>query len=312
MRLIAVITALSVLACAAQARRPTHPDLSGTWTHASYTWLQRPAALKSLVITPAEAEAYEAPRRALNGELNDPHDELGQAASEFPEGGPGLARIDGEIRSSWIVDPADGRIPWTPAARERSLRFLDRSAAADYAGVETRETDERCLTANGGGAPLLNTHDGNLLVIVQTPDTVAIVSEKNHDARIIHIAPPGGPTEPADSELPTWFGHSIGHWEGSTLVVITTRLRPGLTKQMDDLMFSDRTRVVERFTRSGPRKIRYQFEVTDPTLFTQTWRGDMVIRASDTPMFEYACHEGNYSLPGILAGARQADEQQAR
>jgi hypothetical protein len=287
MRPVAVALALLALAGFAPADPLAPPDLSGTWTHASYTWLQRPEALKTLVITPAEAEAYEAPRRALNGELADPvHDELGQATSEFPEGGPGLARIDGEIRSSWIIDPADGRIPWTEAARVRARRFLDRSQPEDFANVEAREADERCLTANGGGAPLLNTHDGNLLVIVQTPDSVVLVSEKNHDARIVRIARPGEPLEPAASDLPGWFGRSVGHWEGPTLVVITTRLRAGLTKQMDDLMFSDQTRVVERFTRSSPGEIRYRFEVTDPTLFAQTWRGDMVIRASDTPMYE--------------------------
>ena len=314
MRRAVMIASLLGLALthAAQARPPARPDLSGTWTHASYTWLQRPKALKSLVVTPDEAEAFEAPRRALNGEVNDPHDELGQAASEFPEGGPGLARIDGQIRSSWIVDPPDGRIPWTAAARARSRLFLDRSRPEDYADVEGRETDERCLMANGGGAPLLNTHDGNLISIVQTSANVVIVSEKNHDARVVRIAPPGAPLEPGASELPAWFGQSVGHWEGATLVVVTTRLRPGLTKQMDDLMFSDQTRVVERFTRSGPKEIRYQFEITDPTLFTQTWRGELVMRASEGRMYEYACHEGNYSLPGILSGARQAEAKGGR
>jgi len=100
----------------------------------------------------------------------------------------------------------------------------------------------------------------------------------------------------------------VGHWEGATLVVVTTDLRPGLTKVSDELKLSDHARVVERFTRTGPREISYLFEVSDPTLFTQTWRGEMVFRPAEGPLYEYACHEGNYSLPSILAAARQGNQ----
>ena len=137
-------------------------------------------------MTPAEAEAFEAPRRALNGDLLDPHDALGQATSEFPDQGPGLARIRGEIRSSWIVDPADGKVPWTKEALSRRPSGGDEPPEA-FDNVETRPTDERCLTASGAGAPILNSHDTNLIQIVQTRDCVVIVSEKNHDARIVRI-----------------------------------------------------------------------------------------------------------------------------
>jgi hypothetical protein len=169
--------------------------------------------------------------------------------------------------------------------------------------VEQRPTDERCLTAGGSGAPLLNTHDANVLQIVQTPDSLAIVTENNHEVRVIRI---GAARRP---EPPRWFGVSIGHWEGATLVAETTGLRPGVTKLNDDLSLSDRSRVTERFTRTGPKEISYLFQVEDPTLFTQVWRGEMVLRSSEGRIYEYACHEGNYSLPGILAAARQADRK---
>ena len=282
-------------------------DLTGTWTNAWYTWLQRPKTLKSLVLTPAEAEAYEAPRRRLRGELAAKEDVLGQNESEFPDNGPGLARIGGQIRSSWITDPADGRVPWTEAARKRYYIGVDEPE--NYDNVEARDTDERCLTSASGAAPLINSHDANLIQIVQTPDWVAIVGEKNHQIRIVEmVGDRSGPASPQRDGLGNWMGVSLGHWEGATLVVETTRLRPGATKITDHLYLSEHARVVERFTRTGRAEIAYGFVVEDPTLFTRPWRAEMVFRAAEGAMYEYACHEGNYSLPGILAGGRAPEK----
>jgi hypothetical protein len=244
----------------------------------------------------------------LNGDLLDPHDTLGQATSEFPDQGPGLARIRGEIRSSWIVDPADGKVPWTKEALARRSSADERPALFD--NVEVRPTDERCLTASGAGAPILNSHDTNLIQIVQTSDCVVIVSEKNHDARIVRI---GAALKPRESTpgFSGWMGVSMGRWEGATLVVETTGLRPGITKLNDALSLSDHSRVLERFTRSGPREITYEFAVTDPTLFTRPWRAEMVFRPAEGQIYEVACHEGNYSLPNILAAARQGNQSPA-
>ncbi len=284
------------------APRTATRDLSGVWTNAWYTYLQRPKAFKTLVLTPAEAEAYEAPRRALNGEVVDSHDELGQATSEFPDNGPGLARIRGEIRSSWIVDPANGRVPWSAAGK--ALVRREEAREESPGDIEERPTDERCLTTAGAGAPILNTHDGNILQIVQTPDWVAIVGEKNHETRIVPLGargrvrpPPGG----------SWLGASVGSWDGPTLVVETTGLRPGVTKISDELYLSDQAQVTERFTRIGPSELSYDFAVQDPVMFTQAWRAECLFRASSGLLYEYACHEGNYSLPGILTASRQKD-----
>jgi hypothetical protein len=284
-------------------------DLTGTWTNASYTWLQRPKALvgKPLVLTPAEAEAYEGPRRRLRGELASKEDALGQNESEFPDNGAGLARIGGEVRSSWIVDPADGRIPWKPEAQARLKIGRD---TGDYDNVEARDTDERCLTNASGFAPLVNSHDANLIQIVQTKGWVAIVGEKNHETRIVQIVGDGAPAPgagPAGDGLGSWTGVSLGHWEGATLVVETTRLRRGVTKVSDDLYLSDQARVTERFIRTGSGEIAYRFVVSDPSLFTQVWRGEEIFRPAEGRMFEYACHEGNYSLAGLLQGARYVE-----
>jgi hypothetical protein len=300
---------VTALAGAAGARpRPVAPaDLTGVWTNAWYTHLQRPKALKSLVLTPAEAEAYEQPRHALHGDLSDPHDELGQATSEFPDQGPGLARIRGEIRTSWIVDPPDGRIPWTEAAKARLPITHDADEVLD--NVEDRDTDERCLTVPGDKAPMVNSHDGNVVQLVQTPGWLAIVAEKNHEVRLVRIesAAAPRPSPGVDPRLRDWNGESIGHWEGATLVIETCGLRAGDTKLDDHIYFAETTRVTERLTRSGPAEIIYAFEVEDPALFTRPWRGEMAFRAEPRGIFEYACHEGNYALPGILRAARAAE-----
>lgn len=296
--------ALGLTATAAVAAGPPpQADLTGTWTNAWYTQLQRPKEFKALVVTAEEAEAYEAPRRALNGMIVAKDDVLGQEEAEFNDMGPGLARIRGEIRSSWITEPADGRIPWREDMKTALRIGQPRVEAYDH--VEQRPNDERCLTARGAGAPILNSPDTNFIQVVQTADHVVIVSEKNHDARIVRLGAAIGPVAPGG-----WMGASVGRWEGATLVVTTSGFRPGLTRT-NGYTVSDKTRVTERFTRTGPREITYLFEVEDPTLYTQVWRGEMVFRKEDALMYEFACHEGNYALPSILAGARQAEQAAA-
>ena len=314
MGLLATALALPAPAGAAGAKASTPDltsrDLTGTWTNAWYTHLQRPKAFTALAATPAEAEAYENPRRKLHGDIVLPDDVLGQNASEFPDNGPGLARIGGEIRTSWITDPADGRIPYRPDAPKGVHAPLD---TGDYDNPEARDTDEQCLTDPGAGAPILNDHDANLIELVMTGDKrtgglLAIVGEKNHQARIVPILAAGGagraPQGPAPGD---WMGASVGHWEGATLVVVTTNLRPGLTKLGGGLFLSEHARVTERFTRTGPDRIAYAFEVEDPTLFTKAWKAEEVFRPAEGRMFEYACHEGNYGLPNIMSAARAKD-----
>jgi hypothetical protein len=216
--------------------------------------------------------------------------------SEFPETGTGLARVRGEIRSSWIVDPPDGRLPWTDGAR-KALHIGGGASWRSFDNPEDRPFNERCLAAASTGAPILSSQDANLLQILQTPSHAVILTEKYHDARIV----PLGPTAAGPR---SWLGDSQGRWEGETLVVHTENLRPGVIDHGEDLLLSDQSRIDERFTRIAPREILYAFTVTDPALFTRPWRAEMVLTASDGAVFEYACHEGNYSMFNILTAAR--------
>lgn len=296
-------------------------DLSGVWTNAWYTKLERPAAFKDLVVTPTEAAAYEAPRLAHGGELIDSVDDtLGQNAAEFPDNGPGLARIHGDLRSSWIVDPPDGKVPWRPGTK--AAQDLGHPSK-DYANPEARDTEERCLTNPGTAAPILNDHDANLVQFVQTGDRrkggfLAIYGEKNHQVRIVTILPDGAKpaTDARSIGVADWLGTSVGHWEGPTLVVDTAGFRPGLTMVNRALLVSDQARVHERFTRTGsptePGEIAYGFEVIDESLFTRPIRGEMIFRPAKAQIFEYACHEGNYGLPNILSGARRIERDAAK
>jgi len=280
------------------------PDLEGVWTNASYTHLERPKEFKSLVVGPAEARAFEAARAAHHGVLLV-GDEVGQADSEFPESGAGLARIHGEIRSSWIVDPPDGKLPYTPEARKR-LHLDEHPRPEHYDGPEQRPQMERCLNTTGS-APITSSPDASLFQIVQTRDAVVILAEKNHDARIVRLTSGAVMTKGP----PSWMGDSVGRWEGETLVVETDNFLPEIEQRENSFFLSSQAKVTERFTRTGPGEMIYAFSVTDPKMFTQTWRGEMLFTAAKGPLYEYACHEGNYSIVTILEAARAGRQDQA-
>jgi len=296
-------------AVAGKPQAPAAPlprDLSGIWTNAWYTKLQRPKELKTLVVTPAEAEAFEKPRRAHAGELIDhEHDVVGQAESEFPDNGPGLARIGGQIRSSWITDPPDGRLPWKPGIKKALLLGEDNPLD----NPEDRDPDERCVTREGGAAPLLNAHDANITAIVQGGEALVIVGEKLHETRIVRIVGSAGEAalpDPRAAGITQPDGVAIGWWEGRTLVVRNTGLA-GHSKLADDLWLSGSGVVTERFTRTAADEILYAFEVDDPAFFTRTWKAEMVFRRAEGRLFEYACHEGNYGITDILTAARRME-----
>lgn len=272
------------------------PDLEGLWTNATYTELERPRELKNLVVTPEEARAWEA-HLAKTGGVNVGPDPLGQGQSEFPESGSGLMRIRGEIRGSVIIDPPDGQIPYTEEARARL--GIEPRRRRSFDGPEARPEAERCLTAEGAGAPILPSPDANLLQIVQTPEALVLVSEKYHDARIVWL---DRPREVREGR--SWLGQSVGRWEGETLVVESSGFVAGTPEKAFGFHMSGETVVVERFRRVETGQIDYVFEVRDPTLFTRPWQGELVFTPSPGAMFEYACHEGNYSLTNILTAAR--------
>ena len=295
------------------------PDLQGFWTNATLTPVERPASLgDKLVLSAAEATAMEhqmAQRMEAASAPSDPNEvqRAGQAVGGYnmfwADFGTQVAIVNGEHRSSLIVDPPQGRVPTLLPEAQKLVSAAERRG---YDGPEQRPLGERCLLAfgNASGPPMLPVMYNSNYQIVQTADTVMILVEMPHDVRLIHLD-----NKPLPAGLRPWMGHSIGHWEGDTLVVETSRLRKeqyisiGGGGSYRYVPSSENLKVIERFKRTGPRTILYEFTVEDPEIFTQSWGGQVPLNAIDQPLYEYACHEGNYALPGILAGAREAEKQ---
>jgi hypothetical protein len=293
------------------------PSLEGTWDLGNYTELERPAGLARLVLTPAEAEAFEAPRRAMHGMLGGKPGEVGQAENEWTDRGSGLARVNGEIRASTIVDPPDGLLPYN--ARGEALAGPRGGPAMSAAGgldnPETMGGTTRCLASFEAGAPTLGGPDANCIQVVQTRQAVAILSEKYHDVRIIRLFPDARAGEAAlaaaRGDPPSWLGNSVGWWEAGALEVRTAGFRPEPVDRGQRLLVSGQTRVAERLARLPSGEILYRFTVEDPSLLTRPWRGETVIHPTKGRVFEYACHEGNYAMAGMLAGARREERDAA-
>jgi hypothetical protein len=216
--------------------------------------------------------------------------------------GTRLIEIGGEKRASIIVAPKTGRFPPMTAAGQARIRAMMTRMRGNYDGPEVRAPSERCLVAFGSssGPPMLPVMYNNNYQIVQTKDEVVILVEMVHDVRHIRLA---GTHPPANVRL--WMGDSVGHWEGETLVVETTNMRPDDTFRGG----SPDQKVIERFTRVAPDKIVYRWTVEDPATFTQPIVGEEAFGPAKGQVYEYACHEGNYALPSILAGARQAEKE---
>ena len=289
------------------------PDLQGFWTNATITGLERMKEVERLVLKPSQARRIEKGSERFYDSIDElPEGELetgknvGGYNSFWMDPGTRLARVRGEIRSSLIVDPSNGKIPYSWRGRAQLVkRFWNLRSADD---PETRLLGERCIVGFGstGGPPMLPVLYNNNYQIVQSPGFVMILVEMNHDARMIRI---GGKRLP--KAIRRWLGDSIGRWEGETLVVETSQFNPGQNFRgslRHALYMSPDAKVVERFTRVGPSKILYEFSVEDPTVFSQIWRGEIPMLAAEGQIYEYACHEGNYSLSGILAGAREEQD----
>jgi hypothetical protein len=287
-----------------------HPDLQGIWTNSTLTPLERPGQFASKpVLSEAEAAAYE--KETVTGRNRDRRDggadaDVGRAYNElFFDQGTKLAHVDGTIRTSMIVDPPDGHIPaLTPEAekRQEAARAVARQHPAD--GPENRSLAERCLFWATTGPPMLPGPYNNMYQIVQTRGSVMILSEMIHEVRIIPLD--GRAHLPAS--MRKWTGDSVGHWEGETLVVDTTNFTSKTRFRGSD----ENLHVIERFTRSGPGTILYRFTIEDPTAFSKPWSAELPLAAAPGPIYEYACHEGNYAMIDILSGARADDKKSAK
>jgi hypothetical protein len=302
-----------------------HPDLQGFWTNSTITELQRPTEYGDrLVLSDEEVAKLEKATADFNEEalkptdpkvrIEDlPHDCGGGFSGTdcgynnfWVDPGTKIMSINGEKRSSFIVDPANGRIPpLTKEAQQRraTLFAAFRSGGSGMLdGPEARPLGERCIMSFGSsaGPPMLPQLYNNNYQIVQNKDTVTIVVEMVHDVRVVRLN-----SEHRPSHIRTWMGDSIGHWEGDTLVIETTNFR----REQSFQGAGENLKVIERITRLSPNQLLYRFTIEDPTTFTKPWSGEVAFNATDQKIYEYACHEGNYALPGILAGAREQEKQ---
>lgn len=284
-----------------------HPDLQGIWSNATVTPLERPSefAGKSVLSDQEAAEFATEVVERTNGDRRDgagTDADVARAYNDFWYD-RGTKTIKTR-RTSLIVDPPDGRIPpLTAEAQKRMAARAERRRLHPADGPEDRGLSERCLNWRTAGPPMLPGAYNNNYQIVQTPDTIVIFNEMIHDARIIPMD--GRPHVPASIRL--WLGDSRGHWEGDTLVVETTNFSDKTAFQGA----SENMRLTERFTRVDPDTLLYEFTVNDPAAFTRPWTAQIPSVRSDGPIFEYACHEGNYGMYGILSSARAEEKKKA-
>lgn len=276
-----------------------HPDLRGIWNNATTTPLERPSALAGkTVLNDAElAELTEEIARARNTDQTPREGDPGTYNEFWWERGKPINQ------TSLIVDPADGRLPpLTPTGQRRAdTAAAYRRSRGPADSPEDRNLAERCIIYRG--IPPVPTGYNNNYRIEQTPEYVAILQEHIHETRIIPVD--GRPHVGPDVRL--WLGDSRGRWDGNTLVVETTNFNDRALIRGFDGVASEKFRVTERFTRVDAGAIDYQFTVEDPETWTRPWSGSIPMRKISGPIFEYACHEGNYGMQGILSGHR-ADE----
>jgi hypothetical protein len=299
-----------------------HPDLSGVWSNASVTKLTRLRGVDALVVSADQAKALAKQDAMVTRLANDagPSMNLDAPKAGNDPGGyngfwfdPGttLGLVKGQYRTSWIVDPADGRLPLSENGRKliaehRAVHDSDRAPA----GPEAMEPWDRCIIGSrgSGGPGMLNNIYNSNYQIVQTPGSVAIVVEMIHDARTIPVFADAAAARAAHkpAALHPWLGDSVAWWEGPALVVETINVHPE-EGAAGPIFLSPQAMVTERLTRVSAKQILYQFAVEDPAYYTQTWRAEMSLNAGPAQIYEYACHEGNYALVDMLSAARKSE-----
>jgi hypothetical protein len=303
------------------------PDLQGNWSNVTITPFERPQG-QGPTLTREQVAAMEKAVTDRIEERNQPSDPNRPAPPQGGDGSTGAAgmvggynnfwidsgenvlRVNGEYRSSIVVDPPDGRIPpmsdaYRAAQKQRLGGGRGRAGMGPFDNPEQRALGERCIVSFGSnaGPPMIpNGFYNNNYTFVQTKDHLMILTEMVHDVRIVRL----NATEHLPKDIRPWFGDSIGRWEGDTLVVETTNFNP----MQSFRGASENLKVIERFTRVGPNAITYRFTIEDP-MWSRPWSGELSFNRLDELVYEYACHEGNYALANILSGARQQEKAAA-
>ena len=283
------------------------PDLQGFWTNSTYVPLERPQGVTKEIYTPAEAEAAikaAADREAEQtepGTTADVHYDFSQFGLDRSQ-----SKFAASLRTSLIIDPPDGKMP--PVNAQGQKRAAERAAARKQAGgqydsVQNMPIGSRCIIMGGSGPPMMNAGYNANYQIVQSPGYVMILTEMIHDARIIPLD-----TRPQAAQgVRQWVGVSRGRWEGNTLVVETTNFNGKNAFRGA----SENLKVTERFTRTADDMIDYKFTVEDPATWDKVWTAEAPLAKTEGPIFEFACHETNYGIANILAGARAEEKAKA-
>jgi hypothetical protein len=282
------------------------PDLQGIWTNSTYTPLERPNNITKEFYTKEEAAeiekrvATEETEQTEPGTIADVHYDFSQFGLDRNQ-----STLASNLRTSLIVDPSDGKLPpLTAEGRERAAERAERvKLVGRWDSAQSNDLDDRCLIFAGAGPPMLPQGYNSNYQIVQAPGYVMILFEMAHDVRII----PLDNSSHLSGNVRQWTGDSRGHWEGDTLVVETTNFNGknslrGSTENM---------RVIERFTRVDADTISYKFTIEDPSTWTRSWSGELPLKKTIGPLFEHACHEGNYGLYNTLVGARLEEKKAA-
>jgi hypothetical protein len=315
MRILIVLVALPLLAGepgAWQAPKTDygHPDLQGVWANNVATPLQRPKLLADKAeVTEEELQAIEKRARKLfRDEAGDAGfgDNVYNAALEDREKHTSYDPTTGNYNQFWLVDreftdtrtslifdPPNGRIPELAAAGKAKSADVQMKRKRPPVGPEDRSLQERCITY---GVPRTGAGYNSYYQIFQTPDHVVIMMEMITDSRVIPLD--GRPH--IDDDIRLWHGDSRGHWEGDTLVVETRNF----SKKANFRNSSENLKLKERFTLTAPDRLEYEITIDDPTIWTATWKAMIPLAKSEDDIFEYACHEGNYSMEAMLSGAR--------
>jgi hypothetical protein len=282
------------------------PDLQGFWTNNGYTPLERPRNVTKEFYT--KEEALEAEKRAASqeaeqtvpGTVEDVHYDFSQFALDRSQSDRAP-----NLRTSMIVDPPDGRLP--PLTAEGQKRAAERAEIEKTVGrwdsAQSNQLDDRCVIFLGAGPPMMPAGYNSNYQIVQGPGFVMILFEMGHEVRMIPLDGRPG----ISSNIRQWMGHSRGRWDGETLVVETTNFN-GKNPLRGS---SENMRVIERFTRVSADMIQYRFTIEDESTWTRPWTAEIPMRKTIGPLFEHACHEGNYGLYNTLVGARLEEKRAA-
>lgn len=299
----AILLALTLIP-AAHAQAPDiprtadgRPDFQGYWSNEFLTPLERIKGATAVGVSDAEAKLL------VDGIMAERSTNKFEEAAAYPEAKQ-LARVAGEWRTSLIVDPSDGVLPLNPKGQALRAAFpaLDDRTAGNH---EERANTERCF-GGPSRAPIMIPAEGMFNQIVQTPDSLVFFPDHYNDVRVISI---GGKHRPA--ELTSWVGDSIATWDGDTLVVETTHLRPDEPVR-HRLVMGPQSRVVERFRFVSADELLYQFTIEDSAFYTRPWTAEYSFTRTRLPSYEFACHEGNYGLANILRGARVVEERKPK